>query len=166
MKNIYLTLIVISLVFGCKNEDESIVQPQEVTIVGNWKLIEWFDDVPRDINNDGQSSTDLMSQWNGCKKQSTLVLSSDHTGKIIYNGENNNPRCPPGFETNDFFTTDPWEIDDLNQELTLIGSDYFDSYEIVELTSESLILKGAGFFTCCDATISYFTGGYLKFRKE
>ncbi|WP_299442397.1 lipocalin family protein [uncultured Aquimarina sp.] len=166
MKRTFLIIVLIVFTFGCKNDDESDNQNNEISIIGNWKLIDWYDDTPKDINNDGEESTDLFSQWNGCRKQSTLILSNDNTGKIVYNGGNNNPKCPPGFDTDDFFPTHPWTFDELNQTFTLMAYDYSDSYEIIELSSEILILKGSGFFTCCDSEISYYTGGYLKFERE
>ncbi len=157
-----LLIIILIFLFSCNDDDNSV---PTVSIIGNWKLIDWYDDTPQDINNDGQASTNLFSQWNGCKKQSKLVLTSDNLGKIIYTGESNNPKCPNGFEANDFFTTETWRTDDLNQNFILIGDDYLDTYGIIELTLETLILKGSGFFTCCDSEISYYTGGYLKFEK-
>jgi hypothetical protein len=137
----------------------------EDRLMGNWRLVGWYDDIPRDINKDGDTSVDLFSQWQGCKKQSTLILSEDHNGKVIYNGEINNPKCPPDFKKGSFFTTGPWEITDGNK-LGFTGDDYYDTYEIIELNSDSLVLKGSGFMTCCDMDISYFTGGYLKFKRE
>lgn len=156
----------VAFTFGCQDDDEANNQNNEISIIGNWKLIDWFNDTPEDINNDGEESTDLFSQWNGCKKQSTLILSSNNTGKIVYNGENENPKCPSGFETDDFFSIEPWEFDELNQTFTLIGDDYLDSYDVIELSTETLILEGARFFTCCDSEISYYTGGYLEFERE
>jgi len=140
-------------------------QTIEDRLIGNWKLVGWYDDIPRDIDKDGNQSTDLFSQWDGCKKQSVLILSEDHTGKIIYTGKINNPKCPPDFKKGSFFTTEPWELTEENK-LEFIGDDYYDSYEIIELNSNILILKGSSFITCCDSSISYFTGGYLKFKKE
>jgi len=140
-------------------------QEIDTRLIGNWKLVDWYDDIPRDINNDGNLSTDLFSQWNGCKKQSTLILLEDHSGKIIYTGKINNPKCPTDYSSGSFFTTESWEITDENS-LRFIGDDYYDTYEIIELNSNFLILKGSGFMTCCDSDISYFTGGYLKFKKE
>ena len=140
-------------------------QTVEDQLIGSWRLVGWYDDIPRDINKDGDRSVDLFSQWQGCKKQSTLILSEDHSGKVIYNGEINNPKCPPHFKKGSFFATESWV---LNDEINLVftGNDYDDIYEIIELNSKSLVLRGSGFMTCCDADISYFTGGYLKFEKE
>jgi len=166
MKKMIMIVFLLTVVFSCGNDDESNDQDLNESIIGNWKLVEWYDDIPRDINNDGNATTDLFSQWDGCKKQSTLVLFEDNTGRIVYNGENNNPRCPSGFETNDFFTIEPWELDESNNKFILAGDDTIDEYEIVTLNSETLILEGAGFYSCCDASISYFTDGYLKFEKE
>ena len=166
MKNLFSYFLLAMLVMSCTKGDDLPNAPEEITLTGNWKLVDWYDDTPQDINKDGQASIDLFSQWDGCKKQGTLVLAEDNTGKIIYTGANDNPKCPPGFITNDFFTTETWETDELFQEFILIGDDYDDTYEIMELTSETLILKGSGFFTCCDPAISYYTQGYLEFKKE
>lgn len=140
-------------------------QSNDALLFGHWELVGWYDDVARDINKDGHSSVDLFSQWHGCKKQSTLVLSEDHSGRIVYTGAPNNPKCPPDFKNGNFFSTDPWELMEGNI-LRFIGEDYDDIYGIVELNVDSLILKGSQIITCCDADISYFTGGYLKFRRE
>jgi len=164
MKKVIFTFITLGILFSCNNDDNE--SNSDIEIIGDWKLVGWYDDTPKDINNDGQESTDLFSQWDGCKKQSTLILSNDNTGKIVYNGGIENTRCPTGFETGDFFTTEPWKFDKINQTFTLIGDDYLDSYEVIELSSGTLILKGAGFFTCCDSNISYYTDGYLKFEKD
>lgn len=138
------------------------IQSDAITMIGGWKLVEWFDDIPRDINDDGTASTDLLSQWNGCTKQSILELGNNQIGKIYYTGEPNNPRCPTNFQTNDYFNTPPWDVDFLG--LNFIGSDFIDSYEIIELSSDVLILRGSSFMTCCDPNISYY-GGFLKFER-
>lgn len=144
---------------------EKIIAKQSDAIVmtGGWRLIDWYDVIPRDINNDGTASVDLFSQWNGCWKQSILELNDNQAGKIFYTGEPNNPRCPPNLETYDFANIPPWDVN--NNYLEFIGDDFIDIYEIIELSSDLLVLKGSGFWTCCDASISYFTGGYLKFER-
>lgn len=139
-------------------------QSNEITLIGGWRLIEWYDVIPRDINNDGIASLDLFSQWNGCKKQSILEFNEDQSSKTIYTGGPNNPRCPPNMEMYDFFDNPPWDLFS-NSYLEFTGDDYIDSYEIIELSSDVLILKGSSFITCCDASISYFSGGYLKFER-
>lgn len=131
---------------------------------GQWKLTGWYDDVPRDINSDGKSTTDLFSQWQGCKKQSILVLNNDGSGSIIYTGPYDNPKCPSDFQSGSSFNVPPWDVD--NRTLIFSGSDHDEIYEIIELTATKLVLKGSGFMTCCDPDISYFTGGYLKFSRE
>ncbi len=140
-------------------------QKLEDMLLGNWTLVGWYDDIPRDINKDGKKSIDLFSQWYGCKKQSTLILLDDNSDKIVYTGKINNPKCPDEFKRGSFFTTESWEVTEENR-LGFIGDDYYDSYEIIKLNSKTLILKGSGFMTCCDTDISYFTGGYLEFKKE
>ena len=140
-------------------------QNLEDKLLGNWKLVGWYDDISRDINKDGKKSIDLFSQWDGCKKQSTLILLDDNSGKIVYNGKINNPKCPTNFKKGSFFNIKFWEATEENK-LEFFGDDYLDSYEIIKLRSNILVLKGSGFMTCCDADISYFTGGYLEFEKE
>jgi hypothetical protein len=140
-------------------------QNDETLLLGQWKLMGWYDEVPRDINRDGKSSMDLLSQWQGCKKQSILVLAEDHSGKIIYTGGPNNLKCPPNFKNGDFFSTGSWALTD-GGSLRILNDDYEDIYEIVELDAHSLILKGSGLMTCCDPQISYFTGGFLKFKRK
>ena len=153
----YLIFSIALLSFNTQNTEDRLF--------GSWKLVDWYDDIPRDINKDGEKSIDLFSQWHGCKKQSTLILSDDNSGKIVYNGKINNPKCPVDFKRGSFFTTESWEVTEENR-LGFIGDDYYDLYEIIKLSSKILILKGSGFMTCCDADISYFTGGYLEFQKE
>lgn len=157
-------LIILFTASDCNKHMEDLSQ-NTPTIFGSWKLIDWYDEDPRDINQDGNASTDLFSQWNGCKKEGVLILEKDFTGKIVYLGKNENPKCPPGFSTNDSFALEPWEIDKEGKYFTLNGDDYSDSYEIIDLTHDMLILKGSGFFTCCDPAISYYTGGFLKFQR-
>jgi hypothetical protein len=178
-KVIMLLLLISSLwIGGCggkdgkhliEDEDEDgnkiIYHDPDNLIIGKWKLVDWYNDTPLDINKDGNASTDLYSQWNGCKKHSIIEFSATlKYAKIIYTGPNNNLRCPPNFSTNDFFPTEPWEITN-NQTLSFIGDDYYDRYEIIELSTTTLVLKRSGLFTCCDEYISYYTGGFLKFIK-
>lgn len=94
------------------------------------------------------------------------MLSANHTGRIVYTGESDNPKCPPGFETGDFFTTEPWSFNEETLILLFTGDDYFDTYNVFDVTETTLILKGSGLFTCCDPAISNFTGGYLVFERE
>lgn len=164
MKKLLLILLMVSFFWSCGNDDDR--KETEANIVASWKLVDWYDTEPRDINNDGNASTDLYSQWNGCFKQSTLVLYDDGSARKVYTGPNNNSKCPPDFQTGDFHTTEPWEISETEQTLTFFGDDYLDVYEIMEMTSTELILAGSGFLTCCDEDISFFTGGYLKFEAE
>jgi hypothetical protein len=141
-------------------------------IIGKWKLVDWYNDTPLDINKDGNASTDLYSQWNGCFKHSTIeFFATLKSAKVTYTGPNNNLRCPPNSRTNDFYYTFPWRITNPpwvisnNQILTFMGDDFLEEYEIIELSTITLILEGSYFLTCCDESISYYTGGFLKFIK-
>lgn len=162
LNNRFLACAFFFIILNSCNKNSSI---SENRIIGKWQLTEWYNDTPIDINNDGKKSTDLYAQWNGCYKHSTLILNSNFTTNIVYTGKNNNLKCPPGLVSGDIFSIQNWKLSEDN-DLTFIGDDYLDSYEIIKLTSNVLILKGSGFLTCCDADISYYTGGYLKFKKE
>jgi len=165
MKKLYFFTSILLLLLGCKSDDDANIT-ENISLIGTWNLVAWYDTTARDINNDGNASTDLLSQWNGCKKHSKMILREDHTGDVIYTGPDNNPNCPQDFQTNDTFSTGPWYTEEPPVIFTLIGDDFEDPYYIVELSSTTLILQGAGFLTCCDPDISYFTGGYLKFTRE
>jgi len=159
-----LPILCFFVLLSCKNDDNS-ESNGEVTLLATWKLIDWYDLEARDINGDGTASTNLFDQWNGCKKQSLLTLLEQGESNFIYTGQPDNDRCRPGMQTFDSFGLEPWELTNNGMELQLIGDDYFDTYRITELTSDKLVLEGAGFMTCCDESISYFTGGYLVFEK-
>ncbi|NER11788.1 Lipocalin-like domain-containing protein [Muriicola jejuensis] len=160
MKKHLAFLLIVVFLNSCSNTTNT----DQDEIFGSWKLIAWYDDNPIDINQDGQASTDLFSQWNGCKKQSILVLENDYSGRIIYTGPGDNDKCPPGFQTGNIFNTEPWKLE--NGVLVFIGDDYFDSYEIITLNKNTLVLKGSGQWTCCDPEISYYTDGYLQFSRQ
>lgn len=166
MKFLPFTLLLTLLMISCESDDKPADETASLSLEGNWILTGWYDTEPRDINNDGVVSTDLYSQWNGCKKHSKLILNEDGTGEIIYIGPDNNPNCPENFQTNDSFGSGPWEVDDPPIIFSLIGDDFVDSYIIESLTENELILQGSGFMTCCDESISYFTGGFLQFERE
>lgn len=157
------------LLMSCNQDGHSVDKNQEnpeEVLVGIWKLVDWYNEVPIDINGNGDETTDLFSQWDGCRKQSLLVLSEDGTTEIVYIGENDNPKCPSGFETNDSYSIEPWSYDEQDQSLIFTGDDYIDSYSIIELSDHTLVLDGSGFITCCDFNIDYYTGGFLKFERN
>ena len=151
--------------FSCNSSDPDD-DNSTLSLVGDWELVDWYDDSPRDINGDGEATTDLWSQWDGCRKHTILTLMEDGTSMITYTGPDDNPRCPPGRLTDHMFNIEPWEVDEGNTEFTLVGDDTFDTYEIVEFTSDDLVLEGSGFLTCCDAFIGYYTAGFLRFERK
>ncbi len=167
MKKIYLLFLGLSLL-ACQNDEGNTVigGPQEATLVTTWRLVDWYTDEPIDINGDGNASTSLWDQWNGCRKHTLMELLSDQTTRLTYTGPNNNPKCPPGTQTNDSYFWFPWDYVEDENTILFLSDDTAFSYQIVELTVNSLVLDGAGFLTCCDADISYHTDGYLRFVKE
>lgn len=166
MKFVPPALFLLLLFTACQSDDTTKAESSLPSLSGTWLLVGWYDEEPRDINNDGVASTNLFDQWNGCKKHSKLILNGNGMGEIIYTGPENNPNCPNDFHTNDSFGAGPWEVDDPPIIFSLIGDDFVDSYIIESLTAEELVLQGSGFITCCDESISYFTGGFLRFERE
>jgi|GEM_PF-3877538 len=157
------TMLVLS---GCGDDDSTV--ETSTALVGEWKLMEWYDDQPRDIDNDGNASTDLLSQWDSCRKYHNVRFNSGGTAALIYKGLQNSLACPPPPEgALNALPAFEWTLDETGENpiLEFPTDDATDSYEILQLTSNTLVLKGAGFITCCDESISYYVDGYVKFRK-
>jgi len=166
----FFAALIIAALAGCSDPDNNGFT-QEQMLVGTWKLDAWYSDTPQDIDNDGNASTDLLSQWNGCYKYSTVQFSADMSSSITYIGPESNPKCPPGLLPNDNYNGLPWYIDNSyaeypNGEIIFTGSDYLESYEIVRLTDTDLIIKGAGLLVNAEPDNSYYTDGYLRFTRE
>ena len=71
MKKLYFFASIMLLLLGCKSDDDANIT-ENISLIGTWNLVAWYDTTARDINNDGNASTDLLSQWNGCKKHSKM----------------------------------------------------------------------------------------------
>ena len=167
VKQFTLCFAAIIMLAGCADDDTKEITGDR--IVGTWKLTGWYDDTAKDIDGDGNASTDLYSQWTGCRKNNTLILNSDFTSKMKEPGNVENDNCeihPDDFDYNYL----PWKFtvneDDNTRSIEFIGDDFFDSYQIIEASSNTLILKGSSIMTCCNPDISYYTDGYLKFTRE
>ena len=157
MKKLSFLLLIIGVFVACESDDDNTTEQEPPSLIGSWVLTEWYDTEARDIDNDGIASTNLLEQWDGCNKYSKMVLYENGFGEIIYIGPNNNPNCPEGLETNDSFSSGPWETESPPVIFTIIGEDFTDPYFIEELTESTLVLQGSGFLTCCDESISNFT---------
>ena len=62
MRSIKIVLLSFAILLGyacTNNDDDSATPAPSPSLVGNWKLIEVYSDIPADINNDGTSSNDL-----------------------------------------------------------------------------------------------------------
>lgn len=164
----YLLCSIILVFSSCSNDDgndpaaDNINEP---ALIANWRLVDWYSEVPIDINNDGNASTNLWDQWNGCHKFSILILNENGTSNIQYTGPANNPKCPPGHETDEVYEYLNWFLSDNDTVLNFDLDDVSDTHEIIELSTENLVLKNAGSFSCCDSEINYYTDGYLVFEK-
>ncbi len=167
MSHKYLSIFTIFLFLGCAKNSSSEI---EGSIYGSWKLVNWYNEVPIDINGDGQESTNLFAQWNGCRKESIITLNDDGTSLMVYTGADNNVNCPPDFRTGDSLGNFSWQFEEDPatdiKSLVFVGDDYLDAYQIIELTKTKLIIERAGHWTCCDSSISYYTGGFLEFKRQ
>ena len=58
-------------------------QPEAFNLVGDWRLIGWQSDIPRDINNDGVQTNDYLTEID-CFENETASFNADGTGTLYY----------------------------------------------------------------------------------
>ncbi|MCA0153833.1 hypothetical protein [Winogradskyella vincentii] len=58
-------------------------EPEIFNVVGDWKLIVWQSDIPRDIDNDGIETSDYLTEID-CFNNETASFNSDGTGTLYY----------------------------------------------------------------------------------
>lgn len=161
MKSYYIVLLLcIVALSGC--EDEQPVYETKFLLPGQWQLTGWYDDEARDINNDGKSSVDLYSQWNGCEKNGIIDFRTNNIFEFVNQNNTNNPDCTV-LQTNDNAITG-WEIID-DSTIMLTGSRTNKKYKIINLEDELLVIKGADIIISTSDTPSQYTGGYLRFAR-
>lgn len=160
--NFMLALALLMLAVSCNDDDKK--PNNDSPIFGEWRLTGWYDDTPKDIDSDGNASTDLYLQWNGCYKHNHLEINSNNTFRNIYKGNPENANCNTGQLT---VMPSPCQIkqNSNSTEFIIVGDDYFDSYNVVQADDTTLVLEGSGLMTCCNSEIGYYTGGYLKFTR-
>ena len=165
LKHFTLVITVLALLTACADDDTVKKPTAEGLVPGKWKLVDWYADEPVDIDGDGVASTDLFSQWNGCRKNNTLILNDDFTAQMIEPGNPDNPDCITPVKPD--YIIGPWQFDENDEtgalSVVFIHDDYFDGYEIEEITQSTLVLKGSGFLTCCGQS---YTDGYVKFTRQ
>lgn len=80
---VLLCCFVFLTAFTCDNEpiddDFDLTQDNTITLTGTWKLTSWISSSPVDINNDGVTSTDLLTEFD-CYNNETIVFNADGTG--------------------------------------------------------------------------------------
>jgi hypothetical protein len=77
-KNKTLVLLFFMMILGaCSSNDEDVL----ASIEGTWKLTSYTLENSYDINQDGMSSNDIISETDGCFLEDTWVFNSDHTGR-------------------------------------------------------------------------------------
>ncbi|MFD1064228.1 hypothetical protein ACFQ1Q_13310 [Winogradskyella litorisediminis] len=80
MRSLYLIIVAVffhSFLFSQKDN----------TLFGQWQLVSWSVDLPMDLNNDGQFSTNLIEETN-CKNNEVLTIS---TNGILKSNKTFNP---------------------------------------------------------------------------
>lgn len=58
-------------------------QPQAFDVVGDWQLLGWQSDIPRDIDNDGVATSDYLTEID-CFENETASFNTDGTGTLYY----------------------------------------------------------------------------------
>ena len=76
MKKIVFTLLIASMLFSCKKDDDGNT---EISLDGTWRLTAFTTENAYDLNEDGTSSNDVIAET-GCYQNETLVFNSDNTG--------------------------------------------------------------------------------------
>lgn len=76
-----LVLMLLSFLMSCTSDDDNSTSND--SIVGTWKLIELNSSIPFDFNNDGTSSTNLLSEMD-CLENETYVFGASNT-VVSYN---------------------------------------------------------------------------------
>ena len=76
MKKIVLTLLIASVLFSCKKDDDGNT---EIAIDGIWRLTSFTTENAYDLNEDGTSSNDVISETS-CYQNETLEFNADNTG--------------------------------------------------------------------------------------
>lgn len=73
MKKIAFTLLMATLLFSCKKDDDGNTQ---VSVEGNWKLTAFTTETGFDFNEDGTASNNVMSETN-CYQNETVLFSGN-----------------------------------------------------------------------------------------
>jgi hypothetical protein len=58
-------------------------EPEIFNLVGDWRLIGWQSDIPRDIDNDGVETSDYLTEID-CFENETASFNADGTGTLFY----------------------------------------------------------------------------------
>ena len=161
MKLKYLAIFLLILTIpGC--EDEQPEYEARFLLPGQWQLTDWYDDEEVDINNDGQASVNLYSQWDGCSKNVRINFRADNDFYTSNYGNPDNPSCTT-LNVNEG-SINRWQL--LNENTVLLTGDNFTrEYEIVTLEDELLIIRGADLLVNTTDTPSNYNGGYLRFAR-
>ncbi len=143
--------------------DTSILDRTKAELVyGTWVLTEWNDTIARDLNGDGQKSTDLLQQWDNCSKHYEVEISEGLRMKLTYQGPDNNPKCPPNRKKGDsHLMSEFWDLteDRHGKCFRFFGSDYVMKNYVKQIDSNEITFDGLGIF------YSRHYGGTSKFTR-
>lgn len=86
MKNVKLTLVLLGilLAYSSCSSDDTPAEEMESPIVGTWNLVELNISPPQDINGDGNTTENILSELN-CVS-GTLTFRSDNTWSLSFDG--------------------------------------------------------------------------------
>ena len=121
-----LTLLSVIMILACNNEDDSINNSDDESIVGKWKIIDYEDGF-------GFTLTECEMLEEREFRTDGMLRKTYFFGNNCQNSENNDWNF--SVSNNKLFTNEP--NGGLNQ-----NNDYIINYNIVELNSTTLIIEG------------------------
>lgn len=142
-------LILSTIFFSCNKNTISHNSDTIDKLYGRWVLKEWYSEVPLDINNDGNSSTDLLMQAEKCYENYIVEMSKGDYTHTFY--INQLPACSD-YSSRPQRNLPPIHYNSKDNRVSLPYKYYAKYYELIELSDSTLLLKGSicNFFILSD----------------
>lgn len=164
---ILFIFILSTTLVGCNkntvNRNDKIIDK----LYGRWVLKEWYSEVPLDINNDGNASTDLLIQAEKCYENYIVEITKGayYTHALYINQLSacggHNSRSPQNLP--------PAHYNFKDNRISLPYKYYANYYELIKLSESTLLLKGniCNFFILSDVYRSEDCyEGFLRLERE